>query len=319
MSTESERIMLVGATGLVGRALLQRLVDTGHRPTVVCRDPSRLPPSSRDRVQVEQGDFAGDAIEKAVQGAAVAINCAGLLSETAGREAMQEANVDGPERLLRAAAAAGVTDFLHISSASVYATPSGPALSEDSPLEPYPERRGAYTATKLEGERRLRDAAGSCRIRLAVMRPGIVYGPGTALPRGRLAVGMPAGRCLVLGGAATPFAVSHAENLADTVLAWLRRREPGTWNVVDDDTLTQGAWFKAWRRVRTDAPKPVFLPMAAALTLAQGAKLVGKGGDLPYKLRRILGPFRLDGRRVREELDWSPRLDLDAGLGNAGN
>src|SRR5262249_8908713 len=73
-------------------------------------------------------------------------------------------------------------------------------IHESSPLEPYPERRGSYTQTKLTAENYVRDAMLERGLPAVVIRPGQIIGPGseTVTPNGTLAI---AGRWIAVGPA----------------------------------------------------------------------------------------------------------------------
>jgi len=251
-----------------------------------------------------------------VAGHDVVINAAGVLSSPHGPRVFREANIDGPCRLVRAAAAAGVSYMVHLSSAGIYGIPEEVIVGEDSPLEPYPERRGLYTATKLEGERQIRHTAKEVGIGLGVLRPTVIFGPGADLPLGLFQVGT--GRhALLIGSPGTPFGLTHAANVADAVLACAGARRDGTWNVIDDEDLTLGQWLDLRQRLRGEDLRVAYLPLALALSAAWMASLVPRLRTLPYRLHRTCAPFRLSAERLRRDLNWSPRVSLASSLASA--
>jgi len=139
-------ILVTGATGFLGQALLPRLVDAGHAVRVLERRPGSAP----DVAGVERA--TGDVTDPASLPAALAgvdrvIHMAGLVSHAeADRERLMRVNVGGTENVLAAARAAGVARVVHVSSiAAVGTTPDpGRPLDEDAPYSataasyPYP-------------------------------------------------------------------------------------------------------------------------------------------------------------------------------------
>jgi nucleoside-diphosphate-sugar epimerase len=124
-------------------------------------------------------------------------------------------------------------------------------------------------------------------------------------------VSLAAGMRLVIGSSSIPFSVTYADNLADFIVHRVKERSVGTWNLVDEETLTQGRWFRCWRQHLPDGPRPVYLPLALALGAARLLAASGRGRDLPYRLHRTCGPFRLSAAKARDELGWRPPVDLE--------
>jgi uncharacterized protein len=52
------RLLILGATGFLGRHLLREAVGAGHDVTVFVRTPAKLPPEVRERVSVHTGDLS---------------------------------------------------------------------------------------------------------------------------------------------------------------------------------------------------------------------------------------------------------------------
>jgi len=100
------RTVVTGGTGTLGEALCPRLLDAGHD----VRATSRSPPSDDTVDWVEMDLLDGTGIEAAVADADVVIHAA-----TAPQGDSQAVDVEGTERLLDAAAAAGVSNFLYVS------------------------------------------------------------------------------------------------------------------------------------------------------------------------------------------------------------
>ena len=114
-------ILLTGATGVIGSALLQRLVGDGDEVRCLVRDPRRLGPN-RVRVQITLGDLANPvALRQAVRGVRAVVHLAAAIRDQ--REAtIEELNGLATARLLRYAESAGVERFVYFGALG--ATPS---------------------------------------------------------------------------------------------------------------------------------------------------------------------------------------------------
>jgi len=149
-------ILLTGATGVIGSALLQRLLLDGERVRCLVRDPRRLG-ANRVRVQITLGDLANPvALRQAVRGARAVVHLAAAIRDQ--RDAtIEELNGLATARLLRYAESAGVERFVYFGA--IGATPSS---------------RTRFFRAKALAEH----AVATARIDSIVLSPSIVYDPG---------------------------------------------------------------------------------------------------------------------------------------------
>jgi uncharacterized protein len=75
------RVVILGATGSLGRHVLRQALAAGHEVTVLVRTPSKLPPEERDRVSLHTGDLTAPLPVDLVRGRDALINCAGHVAE----------------------------------------------------------------------------------------------------------------------------------------------------------------------------------------------------------------------------------------------
>jgi len=108
-------ILLTGATGNVGSALLRHLIASGQRVRCLVRDPRRLGPE-RVRVQIALGDLANPAsFRNALRGVDTVVHLAAAIRDQP-RASLEELNAVATLRLLRAAERTGVERFLFFSA-----------------------------------------------------------------------------------------------------------------------------------------------------------------------------------------------------------
>jgi dihydroflavonol-4-reductase len=170
-------ILVTGATGFIGRLLVERLLSDGRAVRVLQR---RTAPAGDARVDVVQGDVTDRvSLERAAAGVSTIYNLAGVVSHLESERAhMQAVNVGGVENVLAAARTAGVARVVHVSSvASV-----GMAEDAEHPLDessPFPERarQYAYAATKRAGEE-VAVAAAEAGQDVVIACPAFVIGAG---------------------------------------------------------------------------------------------------------------------------------------------
>jgi nucleoside-diphosphate-sugar epimerase len=163
-------VLVTGATGLIGRHLVPRLLAESASVRVVTRNPDRLPVEWRHLVETVIGDLSQPSVlVAATQGIELVYH---LAAEIRDRSRMYAINVEVVRSLMDSAVCAGVTRFVHLSSVGVMGAVRPGVVTEAEPCRP----RNAYERTKLQGEEVVRIFAQSGRIETAILRPTIVFG-----------------------------------------------------------------------------------------------------------------------------------------------
>jgi uncharacterized protein YbjT (DUF2867 family) len=150
-------VAVMGATGFVGRHLVPHLLAAGHEVRALSRGGRRLPDWPPDRVRsfaVEVVDGTG--LDAALAGAEAVVHLVAIPRQGRGRT-FEGTNVGGVERVVDAAAAAGVRRIVHL---SVLGAVDDPEL--------------AYLRSKWRGEQVVR-ASG---LEWVVLRPSLLFGEG---------------------------------------------------------------------------------------------------------------------------------------------
>ena len=278
-------VLVTGATGFVGGHLVTRLLEQGARVKLLVRDPKRLPPAQRDRVDVVQGDLTQPAtLTDAARDVAWVFHCAANV-QTWGRARDYEAvNVLGVRNLLDALAphAKSLHRFVHVSTVDVYGFPRTPCDEGCAPQLP----GFGYGDSKLRGELVLRDIAPKLQLPYTILRPANIMGPGSPFIE-RVGRELRNGLMLRVSGGRVDAGFLYVDNLIDTLL-WAGlapQAKNEVFNVLDPQSVT-------WRQLLDD------------LRL----RINGKGWiiDLPYPVAVAAGaalalPYRMLGSR-REPL-----------------
>jgi nucleoside-diphosphate-sugar epimerase len=175
------RVLVTGATGLIGCHATAALTREGFSVRALVRDPAKLEavlkPFAIDpaTIDVHRGDVTRRSdIEQAATGCDAAIHCAGRFShELSQTDALRTVNVGGSENVLRAAVAAGLDPVIHISSMLALLPPRGLSMTADDPVG---TARAMYSRTKADSDRiarRLQDESAP----VVIVYPGSVQGP----------------------------------------------------------------------------------------------------------------------------------------------
>jgi nucleoside-diphosphate-sugar epimerase len=177
------KIMLTGATGLIGSHTLAAALAAGHEVTALVRTPERLDRAlelhgldpADPRVEVVVGDVTDPAaVRSALEGADAAVHSAAMVSmRRADATTMTTTNTAGTRHVLMTATELGLDPVVHISSVSAVFPPNGPVLrSTDEVSEP----SSAYGRTKAASERLARELQTQDHP-VVVFYPGGVIGP----------------------------------------------------------------------------------------------------------------------------------------------
>jgi UDP-glucose 4-epimerase len=302
------RVLVTGASGFVGSAVLKRLVSDGHEAMASVR---RAPEEPVAGVSYVAGAdlVSGTGWEAAVRGADAVIHAAARVHVMEERAAdplaeFRRANVDGTLRLAEAAAAAGVRRFVFLSSIKVNGetTQAGRPFRADDPPQPL----DPYGVSKLEAEEALFALSQRTGMGVAVVRPPLVYGPGVKA-NFRAMMGLLQRRLpLPLGAARAKRSLVALENLVDLLMRCLDHPEAAgrVFLVSDGEDLSVAEMLK--RLGAALGRRPLLLPVPPA-AIALAARLAGRGAVA----QRLLMPLQVDIEPTRRLLGWSPPVPVD--------
>jgi nucleoside-diphosphate-sugar epimerase/predicted dehydrogenase len=315
------RVLVTGATGFLGRALLARLCSLGEPVRVLARRPSShleaLP-----GVHVVYGDLGDpDAVDRAVAGVEVVYHV-GATMRGRGWPDYQSGTVEATRNVVESCLRHGVGRLVYVSSLTVldYAThDSGAVVREDAPLEPFPDQRGAYTQAKLQAENLVRDATRTRGLPAVIIRPGQIFGPGAehVPPYGTIAL---AGRWIVIGSGRLRCPLVFVEDVVDGLLAAATRADVcgSIFHLVDGTEITQDDYIAVCRRALENAPRVVHAPRWFLYSAGTALELVGRvlKRSAPLSRYRLtsIKELRFDCSSAREILGWAPAVGVRNGL-----
>jgi nucleoside-diphosphate-sugar epimerase len=296
------RVVVAGATGVIGRCLVPRLSAAGHEVTGLSRAEG-VDLLDRDAVGRAVGEADPDAVVHIATAIPARINPKAM---TRDMELTNRLRTDGTRNLIDAAQAAGAKRIIVQGLAYPYQPGEGLA-DEDTPLWRDPPRDFASSMTALLELERLTAGAGGL-----VLRFGHLYGPGSAYAAdGSFTAQVRARQVPVVGSGGSVFSFIHARDAAAAVVAALDHEVSGVLNIVDDTPAPIGEWLPAFAAM-LGAPAPRHVPPFLA-------RLAGGGWGAAF-MTRLRG---VSNARARAQLAWRPRYPvwsegLRAGLDGDG-
>jgi nucleoside-diphosphate-sugar epimerase len=307
-------ILVTGASGFVGRALVKRLTADRNSVGVVIavRRSGIAVPNGVKSIQV------GDLLPitdwgTSLQGVSTVVHCAARVHVINDKcsdplAEFRRVNVDGTANLARQAVAAGVRRFVYLSSIKVNGefTEAGRAFTADD----HPSPEDPYGVSKHEAELALHQIEAATGMEVVIIRPPLVYGPGVKANFESML------RWLARGVPLPLAAMTHnrrslvaLDNLVDLIVTCMSHPAAAnqTFLVSDGEDLSTADLL---RRMGTAMGHPARLFYVPPSMLKLGAQVVNKPGIY----QRLCGSLQLDIAKTSQMLGWVPPVSVDEGL-----
>ncbi|NMT65232.1 UDP-glucose 4-epimerase family protein [Marinobacter orientalis] len=308
----AKKLVVSGATGFVGSALISRIVREPHlgEALALVRSRSDTLPASIEQICLgSTGDFSRPlplAEVDTVIHAAARVHVMNDSSDDPLTE-FRRVNVEGTLALARQAAEAGVRRFVFLSSIKVNGESTEPGRAFTANDSPSPQ--DPYGISKMEAERALHELAAETGLEMVIIRPPLVYGPGV---KGNFATMV----ALVRKGVPLPFGAIHnkrsliaLDNLVDLIITCIDHPAAANQTFLAGDGKDLST-AELLRRVGEAMGKPARLIPVPAGMLMFGASLLGKKAVA----QRLLGSLQVDISKARNVLGWEPILSVGEGL-----
>lgn len=305
------RVLLTGATGFVGRALLHRLL-AGREVVAAVRSTSALLPAGTQRFVLAGGLEQPVCWASAMCRVDVVIHAAARVHILAEPQhdplaAYRHVNVEATLNLARQAASAGVKRFVFISSVKVCGEQTFAGARFIADMQPSPG--DSYGLSKMEAEQLLQRLAADTGMELVIIRPPLVYGPGVKANFLSMMRALACGIPLPFGAIDNRRSLVALDNLVDLIITCIEH--PDAANQVflvsdDEDLSTTDLLCRLGRALG----KPARLLPVPAGWLETGAALFGRS----ELARRLCGSLQVDIGKTRTLLGWMPPVSVEAAL-----
>ncbi|HEX7120398.1 MAG TPA: NAD(P)-dependent oxidoreductase [Longimicrobiales bacterium] len=313
------KVLVTGATGFTGSALVRRLLDEGHR--VVGLDTQKglfFDELTRRGADITLGSVTDqDTVERLMDGVDVVHHVAAAFRQLdVGRDVYDDVNIDGTRVVADAAHRAGVRKLIYCSTCGVHGNVEYPPANEDAPIAP----ADYYQRTKYEGERIIEEYTAR-GLKTLILRPAGIYGPGDPERFYMIFRRVARGWFPMFGDGQTLYHSVYIDNLVDAfMLAMESERGDGRAYLVADErhcTIEELV-----RRVAEAMDVPVRFRRLPLTPLLVAGHIVEKA-CLPFGIAPPIFPRRVDWyrqdrafdiTRARRELGYEPKVPLAVGL-----
>ena len=297
------RVFVAGATGAIGRPLVDRLLEAGHEAIGMTRSEEKAEALRSRGAEAVVADARDDsALRAAVTGARPDVlvhQLTDLPQDFSPRYkygATNELRAQVTRTLIAAGRDAGARRIV-AQSVSFFYVPAGDMVkSEDAPTlssDVAPGKFGEAADAALDMERQVVGAEGMDGL---VLRYGFFYGPGTWFAQGTsMAKAYRRRMSPIIGSGTGVFSFVHVDDAAAATAAAVERGAPGVYNVTDDEPAPVTDWMPAFAEaVGGKAPRRVPLWL--------GRLVAGGNADAMQTMRGA------SNSKARRELSWEPRF-----------
>ena len=311
------RVLVTGASGMLGRATAEALLGRGDEVTVLQRRSSGLPCAE------VLGDVADPAVvRRAARGQDAVLHLAAKVDVTGRWAEYAAANIGGTRVVRDACRGEGVGRLVHVSSPSVAHAGAALVGVGAGPADPA-RARGSYSRSKAVAELDAL-AADSASLAVLAIRPHLVWGPGDTQLVGRIVERARAGRLPVIGSGAALIDTTYVDNAAAALVAAVDVCGPvhGEALVVSNGEPRPVA--EVLDRLCRAAGAPVprgrvpFGAAYAAGAVIDGVWAVTRRRSVPpltrFLAEQLATAHWFDQRRTRNALGWQPQVSLEEGF-----
>lgn len=315
------KILVTGAAGFLGRALVRKLRSDGESIRVlVRRAPAWL--SDDPEIEVVCGDLGEPSIvEHAISGVQLVYHLGAAMK--GGPKDFEAGTVWGTRNVVEACISHNVSRLIYVSSMSVLdhaGRDASKKITESSALEPHPDWRGAYTQTKLIAEQMVLEATRTRGLKAVVIRPGQIFGPGSenSVPNATIAL---AGRWVAVGSGEQTLPLVYVDDVVDAMQSAQRLAgiDGLLFNIVDPEIITHVSYIAHCRRKLGANLKLIRVPTFVFMMLAFAVELLGKilKRNVPltrYRVRSLRPLANFDLTAAHTQLAWHPKVGITEGM-----
>ncbi|MFK7993332.1 MAG: NAD-dependent epimerase/dehydratase family protein [Granulosicoccus sp.] len=325
------KVLVTGASSLIGRHVIKLLLHRGDNVTVVQRGASGLDNVEEIRCDLsadsgnQQGErklTVGEALAQGMCGADAVVHLAAKVSVSGRWDAFEALNVEGTRRVIQASIANQVPRFVHVSSPSVAHAGRSLVAASAGPADPA-HVSGHYARSKAMGEQ-IALAANSDRMKVLSLRPHLVWGPGDQQLVQRIIDRASSGRLQLVGSGQAFIDTTYIDNAASAIVAGIdnidvaaghalviSNGQPRTVSEIIHRILLSAGMRKNLRHV------PTSIAITAGTCIERLWQTLDRQDDPPmtrFLAEQLATAHWFDQRQTRALLNWQPAVGLDEGF-----
>ncbi len=330
------KVLVTGATSLIGRHIVSRLVERGDEVTVLQRHPSGIEgvsevccdiaravtPGSGPGSKPGADKTSGDSLATAMEAKDAVIHLAAKVSIAGRWDAFEAINIRGTERLISMAKRCGVGRFVHVSTPSV--AHSGRSLAGAPAGSADPDQaRGHYARSKAIGEQ-IALAANGQQMKVVALRPHLVWGPGDTQLVKRIVDRARAGRLVLVGSALALIDTTYIDNAAEAIVAGVDNTDRAAGHALVISNGQPRSVSEIMQRILIASGIntrlrniPAGIAITAGSVIEHIWEVLDKQDDPPmtrFLAEQLATAHWFDQRETRRLLNWQPTVSIEEGF-----
>ncbi len=308
-----KRILVTGATGFIGGHLARRLHQEGAHVLALERTPGKGDSLRKLGIEVVQGDIIDHVRMESIinDNVQIVMHIAAWLNPNKNPDNASVVNVEATRRLAEISAAANIERFVYTSSVAVYGLHGDRDVDEGAELKPYGD---TYGDTKIQSEEMLHQVARQTGLDYAIVRPGMVYGPGSPGWTIRMADMARRGVFPMVNHGRGTAPVIYIDDLVELlVLCATHPNAVGrVFNGVGDGPITLAEFFSGYMAM-IPTRRALYMPgWLARILLTVANPFTWR--NLKYLYNQFVGTGWTSNQQAKQLLGWQPRVTLEEGL-----
>jgi nucleoside-diphosphate-sugar epimerase len=317
------KIVVTGATGSLGMALMHRLTDENYSVLGLGLSPSKIENMRKQGFDVKQCDITDlEKLQDCIKQSDLVIHCAAFAAPFGSKKQFFNTNVLGTENVFQAAKNSSVSRIIAISSASIFDGMKHQKPHGDQTPDKRFRPKHPYGASKFDAELVCLDQPKDLWLGL---RPRAVFGKGdqTLIPRLKRLIGK--NHYKTIGNGDTLIDITCLSNFIDAVCLAIKAPKQSLgqfYNISNGDPRTFKSIMQTYTSKSSKSYRQLKIPYIPILVFAYFfnsiASLVpGKKWEpriTPYGIRQVTSSLILDISGAKKALNWEPKMTFEQGM-----
>ncbi len=314
------KALVTGANGFIGSNVVKRLLDKGVTVNVLVRKTSDLSFLKGLEVNYFYGDITDyGTIEPAMKDVDKVFHVAGLAADWGAYELFEKINYKGTINVAKAAAAAGVTRFVYISTVAFHGFGKTNVREDDPPAQ----HLIPYAETKMLAEQWLWEYAKVIRMEITAVRPGNVFGINDRTFISKYIDAMMAGKFAEVNHGRSKTCPVYVENLVDIIMLVSEKDK-----AVGNAYLATDGLDITWHEFNSKLAEKLNIKLksnSVPYGLAMAAARIYYGVHTLFNIKSepFLTPYRINNggldyhfsiEKLKSHFGYVPKVGLDAAL-----
>ncbi|HEU5205343.1 MAG TPA: NAD-dependent epimerase/dehydratase family protein [Candidatus Limnocylindrales bacterium] len=314
------RVVVTGGRGFIGLPVVRRLVGRGDRVVAIVRDPDTAGELADLGVELRRGDLSRTAaIVDAMRGTDGVVHLAGSYRigiPRRERPTMLDQNLGATNRVLDAAATAGLERIVHVSTVNAFGNTRGKIVDETYRRDVTKGFVSYYDETKYLAHVAARELADSGAPILIAM-PGTTYGPDDHSQMGEQLQQAYEGRLRITGMTDVGVSPTHVDDVAAAIVAMLSQGRVGESYILAGRNMRLSEALEIAAKVGGHAAPRITVPMGLIRAVASLGPMGSKLANQPNFAEVVSASdgvtYWASSAKASLKLGYAPR-DLEAGI-----